>query len=111
MKKVIIIFIVLCLSVVLFMAFKGCKSEPKTVYKSDYIEIISNGKNTTVYDIQSNKEYKYTIKRVRRSESNSAGYTSVDTDTVKIDILPDAGLSVYDKKADRTFLIKHKRGI
>ena len=46
-------------------------------------------KSIILYMQKNDKEYKYTIKRVRRSESNSAGYTSVDTDTVKIDILPE----------------------
>lgn len=105
MKKIIISFIVLCLFCTVFVA---CANEPKTVYKSDSVEIVSNGKNTTVYDICGNKEYNYTAKRVKRLKGNFEGYTSVDTDTIKIDILPSGGLSIHDKQANKIFTIKRK---
>ena len=105
MKKIIALLIIACL---LCSVFVACKNEPKTIYESNSVKIVSSGKNTTVYDICSNKEYNYTVKRVRRSESNFEAYTSVDTDTVKIDILPLGGLSIHDKQANKIFTIKRK---
>lgn len=46
-------------------------------------------------------------KRVKRSEGVSEPYTTVDTDTIKIEIIP-SGLRVYDKAENKIFTIERK---
>ena len=97
---------VLLLSMCL-MLFAGCGNTPKTLYKSDSVEIAREGNKTAVYDILADKEYNYITKRVKRSEGVLEPYTTVDTDTIKIEIIP-SGLRVYDKAENKIFTIERK---
>ena len=98
---------VLVLSV-LFVMLAGCKTEPKTLYQSESVEIVREGNKTAVYDLLSDKEYNFTTKRVKRTEGVLEPYTSVDTDTIKIEIIPN-GLRVYDKAENKICTIERKR--
>ena len=89
------------------MLFAGCGNTPKMLYKSDSVEIVREGNKTAVYDILADKEYNYITKRVKRSEGVSEPYTTVDTDTIKIEIIP-SGLRVYDKTENKIFTIERK---
>ena len=98
-KLIILLLCVCCL-------FAGCgTSAPKSLYKSDTVEVVRNGNRTAVYDLTADKEYNYITKRVKRSEAITEPYTTVDTDTIKIDIIP-SGLSVYDKAKSTVFTVK-----
>lgn len=97
---------VLLLSMCL-MLFAGCNNEPKMLYQSNSVEIVREGNKTAVYDILADKEYNYITKRVKRSEGVSEPYTTVDTDTIKIEIIP-SGLRVYDKAENKIFTIERK---
>lgn len=99
-KLVILLLCVCCLC-------SGCgrTSAPKSLYKSDTVEVVRNGNKTAVYDVAADKEYNYITKRVKRSEAITEPYTTVDTDTIKIDIIP-SGLSVYDKAKSTVFTVK-----
>lgn len=98
-KLVILLLCVCCL-------FTGCgNSAPKSLYKSDTVEVVRNGNKTAVYDVAADKEYNYITKRVKRSEAITEPYTTVDTDTIKIDIIP-SGLSVYGKAKSTVFTVK-----
>ena len=95
--KLIILLLCMC------CLFSGCStSEPKTLYKSNSVEVVRDGTKTAVYDLVCNEEYNFTSKRVRRSDTVSEPYTAVDTDTIKIEIVP-LGLSVYDKTENTVF--------
>ena len=86
--------------------FTGCKtSAPKSLYKSDTVEVVRNGNKTAVYDLTADKEYNYTTRLVKRSKAITEPYTTVDTDTIKIEIIP-SGLSVYDKAKSTVFTVK-----
>ena len=89
------------------MLFAGCNSEPKMLYQSDSVEFVREGNKTAVYDILADKEYNYITKRVKRSEGVLEPYTTVDTDTIKIEIIP-SGLRVYDKAENKIFTIERK---
>ena len=89
------------------MLFAGCNNEPKTLYQSDGVTITREGKKTAVYDLLADKEYNYITKRVKRSEGVLEPYTTVDTDTIKIEIIP-SGLRVYDKTANKIFTYQRK---
>ena len=78
---------------------------PKPIYNSDTVEIVRSGNKTAVHDIVADKEYNYITKRVKRSEVITEPYTTVDTDTIKIDIIP-SGLRVYDKAKNTVFTVK-----
>ena len=89
------------------MLFAGCNNEPKILYQSENVEVIHNGNITLVSDLEADKEYNYITKRVKRSEGVSEPYTTVDTDTIKIEIIP-SGLRVYDKAENKIFTIERK---
>ena len=97
---------VLLLSMCL-MLFAGCNNKPKMLYQSNSVEIVREGNKTAVYDLLADKEYNYIIKRVKRSEGVLEPYTTVDTDTIKIEIIP-SGLRVYDKAENKIFTIERK---
>lgn len=99
---------ILCSVVVLMLS--GCgSSAPETLYQSESVQIIRNGSNTAVLDLVSDKEYNYTTKRVKRTEGITEPYTSIDTDTVKVEIIPN-GMRVYDKAENKIFsVISQKR--
>ena len=97
---------VLLLSMCL-MLFAGCNNEPKMLYQSDGVTITREGNKTAVYDLLADKDYNYITKRVKRSEGILEPYTTVDTDTIKIEIIP-SGLRVYDKTANKIFTYQRK---
>ena len=101
-KVAFVLLLSLCL-----MLFAGCNNEPKTLYQSESIEVVREGNKTAVYDLLADKEYNYITKRVKRSEGVSEPYTTVDTDTIKIEIIP-SGLRVYDKAENKIFTIERK---
>lgn len=98
---------VLC-SVLLMLS--GCgKSAPETLYQSESVQVVRNGSNTAVLDLISDEEYNYTTKRVKRTEGITEPYTSIDTDTVRVEIIPN-GMRVYDKAENKVFsVISQKR--
>lgn len=95
---------VLLLSMCL-MLFAGCNNEPKTLYQSESVEVVREGNKTAVYDLLADKEYNYITKRVKRSEGILEPHTTVDTDTIKIEIIPSV-LRVYDKAENKIFTIE-----
>ena len=97
---------VLLLSMCL-MLFAGCNNEPKMLYQSNSVEIVREGNKMAVYDLLADKEYNYITKRVKRSEGILEPYTTVDTNTIKIEIIP-SGLRVYDKAENKIFTIERK---
>ena len=101
-KVAFVLLLSLCL-----MLFAGCNNEPKTLYQSESIEVVREGNKTAVYDLLADKEYNYITRRVKRSEGVSEPYTTVDTDTIKIEIIP-SGLRVYDKAENKIFTIERK---
>ena len=97
---------VLLVSVCL-MLFAGCNNEPKMLYQSESVEVVREGNKTAVYDLLADKEYNYITKRVKRSEGILEPHTTVDTDTIKIEIIP-SGLRVYDKAENKIFTYQRK---
>ena len=96
---------VLLLSMCL-MLFAGCNNEPKMLYQSNSVEIVREGNKTAVYDLLTDNEYNYKTVRVKRSDGVVEPYTAVDTDTIKIEVLPSATLRIYDKSADKIITIR-----
>ena len=89
---------------VCLMLFSGCNNEPKTLYQSDSVTITREGNITLVYDLVADKEYSFRSVRVKRSESVSEPYKSIDTDTINIETMP-SGFRIYDKTADKIIYI------
>ena len=77
------------------------------LYQSNSVEIVREGNKTAVYDLLADKEYSFRSVRVKRSEGVLEPYTTVDTDTIKIEIIP-SGLRVYDKAENKIFTIERK---
>ena len=94
---------VLLLSMCL-MLFAGCNNEPKMLYQSDSVSITREGNITHVSDLVADKEYSFRSVRVKRSESVSVPYKSIDTDTINIETMP-SGFRIYDKTADKIIYI------
>ena len=86
------------------MLFAGCNNEPKTLYQSDGVTITREGNITLVSDLVADKEYSFRSVRVKRSESVSEPYKSIDTDTINIETMP-SGFRIYDKTADKIIYI------
>ena len=89
------------------MLFAGCNNEPKTLYQSDGVTITREGNITLVSDLVADKEYSFRSVRVKRSESVLEPHTAIETDTIKIEIIP-SGLRVYDKTANKIFTYQRK---
>ncbi len=104
MKSKIAFALLVC---VCLMLFAGCNNEPKILYQSESVEVVREGNITLVSDLVADKEYSFRSVRVKRSESVSEPYTTVDTDTIKIEIIP-SGLRVYDKTANKIFTYQRK---
>ena len=109
MKALYIKVISLCLlSALCLLMFAGCNNEPKTLYQSDSVKIIREGKVTTVYDLLADNEYSFKTVRVKRSEGVAGGYTAINTDTIRIDVLQKGTLCVTDKSAHKICTIYRK---
>ena len=104
MKSKIAFALLVC---VCLMLFAGCNDEPKTLYQSDTVEVVRNGKITLVSDLVADKEYSFRSVRVKRSESVLEPHSAIETDTIKIEIIP-SGLRVYDKTANKIFTYQRK---
>lgn len=89
------------------MTFSGCKNEPEVLYHSNSVEVISDSVTTTVYDLIGDNAYTFKAVRVKRSESVLEPHIAVETDTIKIEIIP-SGLRVYDKTANKIFTYQRK---
>ena len=90
------------------MLFAGCNNEPKMLYQSDGVTITREGNKTAVHDLVADKEYSFRSVRVKRSESVSVPYKSIDTDTINIETMP-SGFRIYDKTADKIIYISAKK--
>jgi nickel-dependent lactate racemase len=104
MKSKIAFALLVC---VCLMLFAGCNNEPEILYQSDSVTIAREGNITLVSDLVADKEYSFRSVRVKRSESVVEPYTTVDTDAIKIEIIP-SGLRVYDKTANKIFTYQRK---
>lgn len=103
--------IIKCVSFALLLAmclllFAGCGKEQKVLYRSNSVEVIREGNKTAVYDLLTGNEYNYKTVRVKRSDGVVEVYTAVDTDTIKIEVLPSATLRIYDKSAEQVITIR-----
>ena len=105
MKNKTALVLLLCLCV---LVFAGCSTEPKVLYQSESLEVIREGNITLVSDLVADKEYSFRSVRVKRSESVLEPHTAIETDTIKIEIIP-SGLRVYDKTAKQDFYISAKK--
>lgn len=97
-----------CLLVtVCLVCFSACDNEPKILYQSESVEVVREGNITLVSDLVADKEYSFRSVRVKRSESVLESHTAIETDTIKIEIIP-SGLRVYDKTANKIFTYQRK---
>ena len=97
-----------CLLVaVCLMCFSACDNEPRILYQSESVEVVREGNITLVSDLIADKEYSFRSVRVKRSESVLEPHTAIETDTIKIEIIP-SGLLVYYKTANKIFTYQRK---
>ncbi len=61
----------------------------------------------TIYDLEADKQYTFRSVRIKRLESITEPYTSIDTDTLKVEIIPN-GLRIYDKAEGIILTIQRK---
>ena len=101
-KIAFILLLSMCL-----MLLAGCGNKQKTLYQSDSVLIVREGVITTVYDLEAEQEYTFRSVRVKRSEGVSEPHTAIETNTIKIEIIP-SGLRVYDKTANKIFTYQRK---
>lgn len=101
-KAMYLLLVAVCL-----MCFSACDNEPKILYQSESVEVVREGNITLVSDLVADKEYSFRSVRVKRSESVLEPHTAIETDTIKIEIIP-SGLRVYDKTANKIFTYQRK---
>ena len=92
---------------VCLMCFSACDNEPRILYQSESVEVVREGNITLVSDLVADKEYSFRSVRVKRSESVLEPHSAIETDTIKIEIIP-SGLRVYDKTANKIFTYQRK---
>lgn len=107
-RRILLQKIACCLLVaVCLVCFSACDNEPKILYQSESVEVVREGNITLVSDLVADKEYSFRSVRVKRSESVLEPHTAIETDTIKIEIIP-SGLRVYDKTANKIFTYQRK---
>lgn len=107
-RRKLLQIIACCLLVaVCLVCFSACDNEPKILYQSESVEVVREGNITLVSDLVADKEYSFRSVRVKRSESVLEPHTAIETDTIKIEIIP-SGLRVYDKTANKIFTYQRK---
>ena len=94
------------IATICLICFSACDNEPKILYQSESVEVVREGNKTAVYDLLTDNEYNYKTVRVKRSDGFVEAYTAVDTDTIKIEVLPCATLRIYDKSAEKIITIR-----
>lgn len=105
MKAVHIIAAALLL--VLFMTLIYSADTRQILLDADTVEVTRQGRQITVLDKLTNREYKFISERKRRSEAAQERYTAIDTETMRIDILPGGGLEITS--AGNSYQITPKR--
>lgn len=80
--------------------------QPKTLIDTDSLKVVREGAKTTVSDLIGDEQYNFKTVRVKRSDGVVEAYTAVDTDTIKIEVLPSATLRIYDKSAEKVITIR-----
>lgn len=97
----VVLVLVLLLSMCL-MLLAVCNNAPRTLYQSESVQVVRNGNILLVSDLAADKEYSFRAVRLKRTGNVLEPRTAVDTDTLKIEIIP-SGLRVHDKTENKIF--------
>ena len=97
---------VFCALLLLLVLLTGCAAETcETLYASEWVQVTRSGNVTTVRDVEAEKELVYITRLVRRSDGILRPYREMETDAVKVQLLPHVGLIIHDKAAGKVFTI------
>ena len=90
------------------LLFTGCSTpEPKeeTQVDTETLCIITQGRETAVYDNAGNAEYHFKTQRAKRKDAPKTPRTAADTETVKIVLLQGGDIEVTDRTAGRVYTV------
>lgn len=88
------------------IAFAWNFNQPKTLYTSDNVKVVKNGTKIAVTDVANQKEHTFKAKLKKHSDVKTAPKTAIDTENVKVTLLPGVGIEINDKKAGKIFTVK-----
>lgn len=100
--------ICLCFLCVALIVASMVQHGPEVLVSTDAVEVVRDGRETRITDAVTGKVYKLTTRRVRRGEMPSEPFTVADTDTIKIEILPN-GYRV--RAGGMVYQFTHKKGV
>ena len=79
---------------VLIMTLIYSTDKRQTILAADTVEVTRQGRQITVLDKLIDREYTFTSERKRRSEAAQERYTAINSETMRIDILPGGGMEI-----------------
>ena len=85
---------VLILSAVVLGSVLWTTGQPRVIADNDSVKIVTRGRSVDIYDVSGDHTYHFKCVHVRRSEAPVKRYTAIETDTVRIDIVPCGGLEI-----------------
>lgn len=80
--------------------------QPQTLIDTDTLSVVRDGSTITVHDLAADEVYTFRIVRVRRSEGVTESHRAVDTATISIDTIPNGGLKITDKTAEKVYIVR-----
>lgn len=80
--------------------------QPQVLIDTDALSVVRDGSTITVHDIVADEVYTFRVVRVRRSEGVPEPHRAIETATISIDTIPNGGLKVTDKTAQKIYIVR-----
>ena len=80
--------------------------QPQVLIDTATLSVVRDGFTITVTDIVADETYQFRVVRVRRSEGVTESHRTVDTATISIDTIPNGGLKLADKTAEKVYIVR-----
>ena len=113
MKRVSILvpitaIIAACALMVSMIVFALNFNQPKTLYTSNNVNVVKIGTKIVVTDVAAQKEYTFKAKLKKHSDVKTDPKTAIDTENVKVTLVPGVGIEINDKKAGKVFTVERR---
>ena len=94
--------------------FTGCSApggnvKAQTQVDTETLCIITQGRETAVYDRSGGSEYHFKAKRAKHKDAPQTPRTAADTNTVKITLLQGGDIEVKDRTAGKIYIVHRGR--
>lgn len=85
---------VLILSAAVLGSVLWITGQPRVIADNDSVKIVARGRSVDIYDVSGDQTYHFRRVHVRRPEAPAKRYTAIETDTIKIDVVPRGGIEI-----------------